>query len=53
MMPTRIKIEPPSPAPDSDDASFYHAWNEEPKDIDFSTVLQAWRNQEVPSQVAE
>lgn len=48
MMPTRIKIDPPSPTPDSDDASFYGAWNEEPKDVDFATVLRAWRDQEVP-----
>lgn len=47
MMPTRIKIDAPNPAPESDDASFYEAWNEAPKDIDFAKVLQAWRNQEV------
>lgn len=47
MMPTRIKIDAPSPAPESDDASFYKAWNEAPKDVDFAKVLQAWRNQEV------
>jgi DNA helicase HerA-like ATPase len=47
MMPTRIKIDAPSPAPESDDASFYKRWNEAPKDVDFAKVLQAWRNQEV------
>jgi len=47
MMPTRIKIDVPSPAPESDDASFYKAWNEAPKDVDFAKVLQAWRNQEI------
>lgn len=47
MMPTRIKIDLPNPAPESDDASFYKAWNELPKDIDFAKVLSAWRNQEV------
>lgn len=47
MMPTRIKIDAPSPAPESDDASFYKAWNEAPKDVDFAKVLQAWRNQEI------
>ena len=46
---TRIKIDAPNPAPESDDASFYEAWNEAPKDIDFAKVLQAWRNQEVVS----
>lgn len=47
MMPTRIKIDTPSPAPESDDASFYKAWNEAPKDVDFARVLKAWRNQEI------
>lgn len=47
MMPTRIKISPPSPQPDSDDASFYGAWNQAPADIDFAAVLTAWRSQEV------
>jgi len=46
MMPTRIRIDPPSPPPHSDDASFYKTWNEEPKDVDFAKVLHAWRSQE-------
>lgn len=46
MMPTRIRIDPPSPTPLSDDASFYKTWNEEPKDVDFAKVLHAWRSQE-------
>jgi len=36
MMPTRIKIDAPSPAPESDDVSFYKVWNEAPKDVDFA-----------------
>jgi hypothetical protein len=47
MMPTRIKIDRPNPQPQSDDASFYKAWNEAPKDVDFAKVLHSWRNQEV------
>lgn len=47
MMPTRIRIDPPNPTPYSDDASFYKAWNEPPKDVDFAKVLKAWRNQGV------
>jgi DNA helicase HerA-like ATPase len=47
MMPTRIKIDPPKPAPVSDDVSFYKSWNEAPKDVDFAKVLKAWRDQEV------
>ncbi len=49
MMPTRIKIDQPSPAPVSDDASFYKLWNEAPKDVDFAKVLKAWRDQDVVS----
>jgi DNA helicase HerA-like ATPase len=47
MMPTRIKIDPPNPTPDSDDASFYKAWNLAPTDVNFAKVLHAWRSQEV------
>lgn len=49
MMPTRIRIDTPNPAPESDDASFYKAWNLAPEDVDFAKVLQAWRNQDVVS----
>jgi DNA helicase HerA-like ATPase len=47
MTPTRIKLDAPNPAPESDDASFYRAWNEAPQEVDFASVLHAWRNQEV------
>ena len=47
MMPTRIKVDSPNPAPVSDDASFYKSWNEAPKDVDFTRVLKAWRDQDV------
>lgn len=47
MMPTRMKVDKPNPTPVSDDVSFYKSWNEEPKDVDFATVLKAWRDQEV------
>ncbi|MFO1422982.1 MAG: DUF87 domain-containing protein [Candidatus Competibacteraceae bacterium] len=47
MMPTRIKVDQPNPAPISDDASFYKSWNEAPKDVDFAKVLKAWRDQDV------
>ena len=45
MMPTRIRIDPPNPAPDSDDTSFYKVWHENPNDLDVATVLDAWRRQ--------
>lgn len=47
MMPTRIKVDQPNPAPVSDDASFSKSWNEAPKDVDFAKVLKAWRDQDV------
>ena len=47
MMPTRIKIDKPNPEPVSDDVSFYKSWNNAPKDIDFASVLKAWRDQDV------
>jgi DNA helicase HerA-like ATPase len=45
MMPTRIRIDRPAPAPESDDASFAKAWALAPTDIDMKAVLTAWRNQ--------
>ena len=45
MMPTRIRIDPPAPAPESDDASFTKAWALAPGDMDMKAVLAAWRNQ--------
>jgi DNA helicase HerA-like ATPase len=47
MMPTRIRVDQPNPAPVSDDASFCKAWKEAPKDVDFAKVLKAWRDQDV------
>ena len=48
MMPTRIRIDQPTPTPQSDDTSFYEAWNENPADLDVAAVLHAWRRQNVP-----
>jgi DNA helicase HerA-like ATPase len=45
MMPTRIRIDPPNPAPTSDDASFASAWAKAPVDLNMRSVLTAWRNQ--------
>jgi len=49
IMPTRIKVDPPSPTPDSADASFTALWNEEPTELDVAGVLSTWRNQKVPT----
>jgi len=49
LMPTRIKIDAPNPAPDSADASFTAQWSEEPVDLDVAGVLDTWRNQKVRS----
>lgn len=48
MMPTRIRIDKPDPTPQSEDTSFYSAWNEAPDDVDVAAVLDAWRRQSVP-----
>lgn len=49
IMPTRIKVDKPNPAPDSADASFTALWSEEPAELDVAGVLATWRNQKVPS----
>ena len=46
MMPTRIKIDKPDPAPSSEDTSFFNEWNQEHEEIDVNSVLNAWRRQE-------
>ncbi len=48
MMPTRIRIDQPNPTPQSEDTSFYKAWNENPDDLDVAAVLDAWRRQNAP-----
>lgn len=45
IMPTRIKIDKPSPTPDSEDTSFYKKWNMPHEEIDIPSVLDAWRKQ--------
>ena len=47
MMPTRIKIRRPEPAPNSADTSFYKEWNKPHEEIQFAPVLDAWRKQQV------
>lgn len=45
IMPTRIKIDKPSPTPNSEDTSFYKKWNMPHEEIDIPSVLDAWRKQ--------
>lgn len=47
MMPTRIKITPPDPKPDSSDVSFTKEWSADHKRIDVAAVLDMWRKQGV------
>jgi uncharacterized protein len=47
MMPTRIRIDRPSPQPESDDASFVGTWSKAPANLDVQAVLAAWRKQDV------
>ncbi|MBU2651729.1 MAG: DUF87 domain-containing protein [Bacteroidetes bacterium] len=46
IMPTRIKIRKPNPAPNSDDTSFYKEWNQPHEVIQFAPILDAWRKQQ-------
>lgn len=48
IMPTRIKVDPPKPTPDSADASFTALWSAEPVELDVAAVLATWRNQKAP-----
>lgn len=45
IMPTRIKIDPPSQKPTSADTSFYDEWHQDHTEIDFHSILEAWRKQ--------
>lgn len=47
IMPSRIKIDKPSPTPDSEDTSFYKKWNTPHEEVDIPSVLNAWRKQKV------
>lgn len=47
IMPTRIKIDPPYPKPNSEDTSFYAEWNSEHQEIDCNRILESWRKQEL------
>lgn len=47
IMPTRIKIDRPSPEPDSNDCSFYKKWNEDHAVVEVPKVLDAWRRQQI------
>lgn len=49
MMPTRIKISPPDPKPDSNDVSFMTEWNKAHEIIDVESVLDIWRKQGIES----
>ena len=42
-----LPIDPPNPAPDSDDTPFYMAWHVAPTGVNFAKVLHAWWSQEV------
>ena len=45
LMPTRVLMDPPSPTPASEDVQFSGEWSKPEKDIDFDSILTAWRNQ--------
>ena len=45
MMPSRIKITPPDPKPDSNDVSFTTEWSKKHAIVDVPAVLNLWRKQ--------
>ena len=45
-IPTRIKFDRPSPAPNSDDVDFYAKWKDGLSDLDIDAIVGRWRSQE-------
>lgn len=45
-LPTRLKFDEPSPAPNSDDIDFYNKWKGGPEDLDVDEIVKRWRSQE-------
>jgi len=45
-LPTRLKFDEPSPAPNSDDIDFYNKWKSGPEDLDVDEIVKRWRSQE-------
>ena len=45
-LPSRLKFDEPSPAPNSDDIDFYNKWKGGPGDIDVDEIVKRWRSQE-------
>lgn len=44
-VPSRVKIDPPNPAPNSDDVDFYEKWKKGVDDIDVERLVANWRDQ--------
>jgi hypothetical protein len=44
-IPTRVLLDPPNPAPRSDDVDFYTQWREGPEDLDVAEIVDRWRRQ--------
>lgn len=45
-LPTRLKFDPPNPAPNSDDVDFFDKWKNGPDDLDVDGIVKRWRSQE-------
>ncbi len=45
-LPTRIKIDQPSPEPNSNDVDFHDKWITGPDDLDVDDIVEKWRKQE-------
>jgi hypothetical protein len=45
-LPTRVQVDRPSPAPNSDDVDFYAQWKDGPTDLNVDEIVKRWRSQE-------
>lgn len=45
-LPTRVQIDPPNPAPNSDDVDFHAKWSKKQTEVDVDEIVRRWRSQE-------
>jgi uncharacterized protein len=50
LMPTRVRIDIPSPTPNSNDVKISELWNMSDEEVDIESVIDEWRRQGVPKQ---
>lgn len=45
-LPTRVQLNKPEPAPNSDDVDFYTKWKHGQEELNVDRIVERWRNQE-------